>query len=337
MRKYLSLQIFLLLIFLIPLTVHAEWKIDEIKTRNKPSARFGSAIAYDASRECVVLFGGDQGSRQTWEFDNQNWKAFQIAINPPARMGGSMAYFPEMDKVVLFGGVKMPATPPDYTMLNDIWVYSATGWAEIKCATSPSPRSETAMVYDKKRKCLVLFGGMSNKVKRKETLNDTWEFDGKNWKQVYTRVSPSARSGHAMVYDDKNGVVVMYGGRSGDVQTWEYNGENWKHKYRAPTPGSRTGPALVYDPLNEVTVLVGGVVPSSVKQKEVDDWKQDRMWIYDGTKWKVEKLNRVVPGHICPSVIYNPKRKSIMGFGGLSFSKKGDPQQSDYTWEITNK
>ena len=336
MRKKISIQILFILILFLPSLVYADWKVSEIKTKNKPTARFGASIAYDASRECVVLFGGDQGSRQTWEFDDKNWKAVQSTYNPPARLGGAMAFFPEIGKAVLFGGVKMPGTHPDYIMLNDTWVYSATGWSTINCTENPSPRSEASLVYDKKRKCLVLFGGMSSKVKSKATLNDTWEFDGKTWKQIEPKISPNPQSSQAMAYDYKRGVVVMYGGNSGDVQTWEYNGETWENKFIFPSPGSRTGHTLVYDPENEIVVLIGGVAPSSVKQKDAVEWKENMLWFFTDKKWKVTKLNHAVPGYISAAVVYNPKRKSIMGFGGLSFSQKGDPRQSNLTWEITN-
>jgi hypothetical protein len=49
------------------------------------------------------------------------------------------------------------------------------------------------MAYHRKRK-RVLFGGLA----ARRALGDTWEWDGKNWRQVST-AGPSARAGAQMV------------------------------------------------------------------------------------------------------------------------------------------
>ncbi len=56
-------------------------------------------------------------------------------------------------------------------------------------------------------------------------LNDTWEWDGKNWTKMNPKTSPPARYSHSMEYDAARNRTVLFGGASrggflGD--TWEY-------------------------------------------------------------------------------------------------------------------
>jgi hypothetical protein len=61
-------------------------------------------------------------------------------------------------------------------------------------------------------------------------LNDTWLWDGNQWKQVEGE-APPARVHPAMAFDVTRGKVVMTGGSNapGTVlsDTWEWDGQRW--------------------------------------------------------------------------------------------------------------
>jgi hypothetical protein len=87
------------------------------------------------------------------------------------------------------------------------------------------------------------------------------------WREVATSSGPSPRVDHAMAYDSKRGVVVLYGGSSctnGSCETilddlWEWDGTRWTEiAVSGITPGPRTRHALAYDPVREQIVLIGG-------------------------------------------------------------------------------
>ena len=76
-----------------------------------PSPRYGHAMAYEAARQRVVLFGGSgfggSGSsgllNDTWGWDGAAWT--QLAdMGPPARRNHAMAYDESRHRLVLFGG-----------------------------------------------------------------------------------------------------------------------------------------------------------------------------------------------------------------------------------------
>lgn len=81
------------------------------------------------------------------------------------------------------------------------------------------------MVYDPARAKTVLFGGFNA---MSGSLNDTWEYNGATatWTLITTTGSPPARSGHAMVYDNARGRIVLFGGYGSGYlnDTWEYDG-----------------------------------------------------------------------------------------------------------------
>ena len=82
------------------------------------------------------------------------------------------------------------------------------------------------MAYDELRQQLVLFGGYTTTY-----VNDTWEYDGAYWTQVFPSTSPTARSGASMVYDSARGRILLFGGWAINAvaqnQLWAYNGTTW--------------------------------------------------------------------------------------------------------------
>jgi murein DD-endopeptidase MepM/ murein hydrolase activator NlpD len=69
---------------------------------------------------------------------------------------------------------------------------------------------------------------------------------GLTWSQKSTYPSPSARTGHAMVYDSYRQEVVLFGGDS-TGETWIWDGANWQLRSPVNSPPPRTNPAMAYD------------------------------------------------------------------------------------------
>lgn len=77
---------------------------------------------------------------------------------------------------------------------------------ELKHGGVPPARTHHAAAYDGARGKLVLFGGLAT-----SDLDDTWEWDGCFWKQIFPATKPSARKYHLLVYDSARGHVLLYG------------------------------------------------------------------------------------------------------------------------------
>jgi hypothetical protein len=174
-------------------------------------------------------------------------------------------------QVLLFGGDR-----GQEGSLGDTWVYDGQQWREI-AVTGPSPRSIHAMVYDSRRRKVVLFGGVAEG----RTLGDTWEWDGKGWARVATS-GPPARALHGLAYDAARGRTVLFGGQSvlapdapSLADTWEWDGVAWSHIEVSP-PGPRDHIAMAFDAATGEVLLhglkAGGEGPAET-------------WAYDGKAW----------------------------------------------------
>src|SRR5881296_1151797 len=91
-----------------------------------PTARDESAMAYDAARKQVVLFGGSASGilSDTWVWDGQLWTQSEN-MGPPARISHALAFDSIRERVVLFGGTD------GARFLPDTWEWDGTEWTQI--------------------------------------------------------------------------------------------------------------------------------------------------------------------------------------------------------------
>ena len=177
---------------------------------------------------------------------------------PTPRNAHAMAYDSARGVVVLYGGW-------DGTRYADTWEWNGSHWADVSPGGTegvdyPSAGSWPKMAYNSKRGVVTLFGGYSGGYQ-----DETWEWDGANWTQMFPASKPPARSQHAMAYDSKRQAVLLFGGNRGSYcdDGWEWNGCNWAESYPANKPSARCAHAMVYDSKRGVIVLFGGFDGSS--------------------------------------------------------------------------
>jgi hypothetical protein len=135
-----------------------------------PAPRNNAAMAYDAKRGRVVLFGGSTGrpSGETWEWDGRRWE--RVGEGQEGRYNCVMAYDPRRGRVVRFGGW-------DGTKrVGDTWEWDGTTWRKVS-DTGPPARNHAAMAYDEGRGRVVLVGGHDGSL----VFGDEWEWDGAAW------------------------------------------------------------------------------------------------------------------------------------------------------------
>ncbi len=80
----------------------------------------------------------------------------------------------------------------------------------------PPSRQNSPIVYDRKNRVFVLFGGDHQDY----LTNDTWALDlKKGWRRTSPDKAPSPRAGHALAYLPRSGKLLLYGGylQSSDV------------------------------------------------------------------------------------------------------------------------
>ena len=197
-------------------------------------------------------------------------------------------------------------------------VHAQTKWTEchLSCYPCIPGRYQHAMAYDSARRRVVLFGGTGM-----TTLNDTWEWDGKNWRRRVPAISPPPMAGHTMAYDAARGRTVLFGRNTASLpyQTWEWDGTTWTQCTPATRPPDRSGSAMAYDANLQRVILFGGSVLGNSVLNDT--------WAWDGTRWTQQIPAAAPPARHHHAMAYDAARKRIVLFGGRSGSYLND------TWE----
>ena len=241
----------------LPATESATWK--RVGASNLPDKRYAHALAFDETRQVVVMFGGlviaSDGSlnpqQDTWEWSPAlgAWTARTIAgAKPAARTGAAMVYDSLRSKFVLFGG--RAGSGYDY---QDAWEWDPTtgAWTDkTGPGAKPSARSQHGMVFDSKAGKIVLFGGGRSLIGGDTmtvsvAFNDTWEYDGATatWTQLTTASAPSARIDFGFAYSSQTAHAYLFGGM--EVTSADAGGtpvqDSWEWDSAAGTWTERTG------------------------------------------------------------------------------------------------
>ena len=193
-------------------------------------------------------------------------------------------------------------------------------WRLLEPSNPPPPRLGALMVYATDRQRTLLFGGF---LENGEYCNETWEYDGRTWKQLDI-ASPPANPAYTLAYDSHRGVAVLYGGRG--RETWEFGGEQWKRarcEHRPPITGFG---AMAYDSNRRLVVLFGG------ETEETSDSRLSGLsgetWQYDAYDWVRVEVGRGPSPRKYHRMVYDSARERFVVFGGFDGVALND------TWEL---
>jgi len=306
-----------------------------------PDPTDSPASIYDESTGNIYLFTGGAITPNVWERSEGAWELRNVTpcdpgndptSCPTSRTEFAVARDPESESLVLFGGRRVGfllGEPEGGIRLGDLWSFtnrnSTPKWTPLLMCTAdstcPEPRSDHALERDVSG--LLLFGGSGG---TGGDLGDTWTWRGGTWNRHCADdddcSKPEPRSGHAMAYDPRRGVVVLFGGRNGvkDLSdTWEWDGERWDERTQGCTPGEscpmpQRGHAMVYDgDLGRIT-LFGGAGDASAQYID--------RWLWNGERWlrRIEACveDRCPPQRSDYALAYDSIRKELLLFGGAS-------------------
>jgi hypothetical protein len=255
----------------------------DVVTSAGPMARVNAGAAHEAGRGKAIVVGGarktaDGASWEVmgdcWEGDAAGWRQIaDIALRDHHSLvedgrGG----------ILMFGGIPSQRSGP---WPGDTWRFHDGRWS-LAATDGPGPRGRTAMAYDGKLRQVVLFGGVSAPTGsggRQTFFGDTWVWDGTAWRKA-AEDGPPGRYAHGMVYDERAGVVLLYGGAAAHrdaplADMWQWDGTRWTEiPLSDASPGHRYQPVMVYDRARERTILYGGIGGPH------DTWE------WDGRRWR---------------------------------------------------
>jgi hypothetical protein len=298
---------------------------------SSPSPRYYQAMIYDSFNQVGILFGGmnfSQSYNDTWTYNAflDKWIEKEPLISPSPRAGSAIAYDSQDKVVVLFGGLE------GNNWINDTWLYNLTSntWTNMSPIEAP-PVSRGLiyqMAYDPIKNVCVVFGGGSNVPPSSGSGTWTYSVNKNNWIKLETNITPLARTCSAMVYDESNHIMVLFGGYRFEQHlndTWILDLKNysWSQRWPSVAPSARTSHAMVYDSNRGVSILFGG------------DWSpgSEETWAYNSSNNSWLQLTPAIApmskeGH---QMEYDRSAKAVVLFGGWDRINQPD-SLSDDTW-----
>ena len=169
-------------------------------------------------------------------------------------------------------------------------------WSDLIPRNSPPPVVGGSMAYDPHNDEILLFGGghVVDEAPDGSLVGYTgcWRFSfgDFDWKRLESGELPPPRMNTRMVYDDRHGLVVLFGGDSQShylADTWVYDVKTrrWSQVSVNRAPAARAGHFTVYDPKTGWVIIGGGY-----NRVDLTD-----MWAFDAASQNWQKLPGEVP------------------------------------------
>lgn len=200
------------------------------------------------------------------------------------------------------------------------WVKRAT---TFQPEGDPSHGSWPAIAYNAVQGTTTLYGSSDS---ISTHVNETWLWSGAAWTQCVVGAQPSSsvpsgRVGHAMAYDSRRQVAVLYGGYDDTGirnDTWEWNGLNWALRAIGGPPPLQQH-EMVYDAARGATIVLmcGAPSPNFIH------------WEWDGDTWTQRIPPSQPPQRYNFGLAYDSARHVTVMFGG-----EWDGGRLNDTWEF---
>jgi hypothetical protein len=338
---------------------------------SKPSQRHAMGMAFDATRNKVVVFGGSDissgGNRNDlWDWDPTNaaWTQRLAGTEtgaPVGRMYSSMVSDEGRARLELIagaiiydpfgrgGGVITPGMGYGNIGTREVWELDPATLVYTDRTVrfnSPTTRYNHAMAYNPSTGRTYVFGGYDST--RGQTLDDFWEWDGKAWTQIVTDVYPSARGECAMAYDPARKSIILYGGtpNSGNItagETWEFNSaQKWVQLNPASVPDAVSGHTMVTDTTRNKILLFGGMSNNYSTGPIIGlPYKypyNNQVWEWDGTKqtWTnrtPSQTGSVPNGRLHPLLAYDSGRQKMFLYEAMNNYYYSSDQGRFWEWD----
>ena len=224
-----------------------------------PPPRTGATMAYDAHDGYLVLFGGTNASgvggalyNDTWTFQGGTWTNVTAGAGTPpsARRTAAMTYDAADGYLVLFGGRNASGGR------SDTWEFQGGNWSSLTPSTPPPCPYGSEMTYDPAVGAVVFQA-------ENGSANSSWKFGAGQWAPwTPNGTTPPSFSSGGLVYDDRNGYLLHFGGSEDDDShgnsTSALLAGSWTGLDPAVSPSGRDGFGLAYDGADGYTMLFGG-------------------------------------------------------------------------------
>ncbi|XP_037076977.1 LOW QUALITY PROTEIN: kelch domain-containing protein 4-like [Pollicipes pollicipes] len=269
----------------------------------------------------------------------------KVSPPPPARSSFTMCAHPERDEILLYGGEYFNGK--NTTVFGDLYQYRcrAAEWRLLQYPRGPPPRcAHAAVAAPLGGGQLWLFGGefSSPSGEQFHHYRDLWclHTNARRWEKISAAGGPSARSGHRMVYYQKQ--LIVFGGFHDNLQSFQYFNDlhafdidrrEWrKLEVSGQGPSARSSVAMLA--LADGRVLVyGGYCKEKVKKNVEKGTTFSDMYRLTPDKhdlsltrwrWSQVKQSGARPSHRSGMSGCLVRGDSVLFFGGVTDEESDD-------------
>lgn len=154
----------------------AEWT----RLAEMPPRRDTHQIVYHEALDRTFMLQGNmrtESDSSLYFWSGSSWEFIPgpRGAKPTQKTEYGAVYVPERETVMIYGGTR---SKNDYSYyVDELWEWDGESWSQLPMGTSPGGLAEMQMVYDSKRKKLVVFGGSRGLDSNGNRIlsPDTWE------------------------------------------------------------------------------------------------------------------------------------------------------------------
>ncbi|HEY2515473.1 MAG TPA: kelch repeat-containing protein, partial [Polyangiaceae bacterium] len=300
-----------------------------------PPPRTAQAMALDAARGCLVLFGGTSDGAHnlgdTWEYSG-SWSERTIGTAPPPRAGHALVFDAGRAKTLVFGGLSYSSTGTTTPGFDDTWEYDGLSGIWSPAAASVSPAAlHTGAVFDSGRGVVVARGD--------ESVPQMWEADAKSLQftslgafrgstdfgaallgafggdvgpQPMAYVASRART--LFVTMGAGAAVYPSAQPATPIGTWEWDGAQWTSRACTGAPLALSQAALAYDAAHDRVLLYGGLVGAGVAAQSAGP--TGAVWQLDPAACTWSPGVAAGPARVNALAAWDSDREKLVVFGG---------------------
>ncbi|HHI79869.1 MAG TPA: hypothetical protein ENK02_07790, partial [Planctomycetes bacterium] len=261
-----------LVMFFLPCFFQGSWE----PLPKAPLHEMDVHLAANPSENLILRFGTGKlyyssPAQSIW--NGRDWVRSIPGVNLPSTEEPLLTYDPVNKGILLFGGARLGKN--NYSFSNTTRLWKNGKWTTLRPKTSPSPRYVSSFTTDTKRNKIVFWaGGDSDFVRGRHYANQTWEWDGKDWKGILNPIFPTIRWRGTMGFDPVSGKCLLFGGTTGPFgvsvylnDLWSWDGKVWREIKKTkgkPWPSVRGWTQrFVFHPKLQRLLLIGGMEKDS--------------------------------------------------------------------------
>jgi len=273
------------------------------------TGRWGMTSQYDAARDEMIVFGGENAAGQLGELlvlhlDRQTWERSVAPISPRTDLASALDTL--NDRLVLIGGRQGLATSiPDIAALD-----LATGeWQTLP--QGPPARHDVAAASDGAHAWV--FGGAGAFL---QSLDDLWQLDfaTDTWSQLpQPGARPPARGSNALAYRD--GAIYLVGGHDVSAvqrDAWRYDlaTQQWTQLAYTSAPPAWAHFGYAND------AMCGRLALEAGDNLDNEDTALATTFGFDSAAFARLATSNLPPPRDHPTMIVDAARRQLVLFGG---------------------